>query len=282
MQRLPKCCRRLWLGLGLLGLAMIPVVADEPTDISEEQRAELLSQMKNMATSIHLLADAELADSEVKLVEVPILRYNDSTRDAQQSLLWIWSDGGRPSAVLALNYYPNYLDGTSLLYEIASLSTKRVSVQRESNLKWTAKSPGLDLREIPNTRPPASKAPQRLAQMRELRSRFTANESAVIEGRIELRALSAPLHRYSDTEAGVIDGAIFSFANGTNPEVLLVLESHSHTDADPTWHYSLVQMTGDAVSVELDEKEIWDCKVASPPAVRDSYINGWIEFKDKQ
>jgi hypothetical protein len=131
------------------------------------------------------------------------------------------------------------------------------------------------LRPLDDAKPIADKATRRLSQMKEMCRRFTANESAVVEGRVELRLLNSPLYRYSDAHAGVTDGAIFAFANGTNPEVLLVFEANDNKDAPP-WHYALVQMTGGAVSVELDGKEVWQRGEADPPAVRDSYVNGWL------
>src|SRR5688572_32278328 len=35
-----------------------------------------------------------------------VLRYADSTRQTNESSLWIWSGGGRPTAILAVEYYP--------------------------------------------------------------------------------------------------------------------------------------------------------------------------------
>jgi hypothetical protein len=94
-----------------------------------------------------------------------------------------------------------------------------------------------------------------------------------------LRQLASPLHRYADESAGIVDGAIFAFANGTNPEVLLVLEAQAAKDSTLHWQYSLAQMTGGAVTVELDGKEVWQQTEADPPAVRDSYVNGWLSAK---
>jgi hypothetical protein len=118
--------------------------------------------------------------------------------------------------------------------------------------------------------------------MKDLHRRFTAHERGSQEGRIELRPLSSPLHRYSAADAGILDGAIFAFASGTNPEALLVLEAHTAKEAAPTWHYGLVQLTGEPLTVELDGKEVWKRGPATPPAVRDSYVNGYLESKTKE
>ncbi len=114
------------------------------------------------------------------------------------------------------------------------------------------------------------------ARQRVTHTRFTAR---LVAFSFHLRQLASPLHRYADESAGIVDGAIFAFANGTNPEVLLVLEAQAAKDSTLHWHYSLAQMTGGAVTVELDGKEVWQQTEADPPAVRDSYVNGWLSAK---
>jgi hypothetical protein len=260
--------------------------AQEPkepdSEISAQQRAEHLAKMKEVATSIRLFADEKQRGSAVKLSEMPILRYADNTRMAHEAALWIWSAGGRPSAVLAIEHYPNATRGPRWLYEIASLSAERVAAEREPDLRWTAKEPGLVLRELEGVEPPAEKAVRRLAQMKELHRRFSAHERGSVEGRIELRRLASPLWRYSEAEAGILDGAIFAFASGTNPEALLVLEAHAAKQGAAAWRYGLVQLTGEPVTVELGGKEIWKRGQAEPPAVRESYVNGWINAETKK
>ncbi len=243
-----------------------------------EQRAAHLARMKELAKSIQVFATPGRADSEAKLVTQPVLRYSDSTRKNPEASLWIWGASGRPTALMALEYYENGPQGTAWLYEIASLSTERIAARREGMLEWAAKEPGLKLATLADAPAPEVKDRIRLSQMKKLCGRFAVHENSVIGGRIELRPLASPLYRYDDERAGVLDGAIFSFANGTNPEVLLVLEAHTMGSVRE-WKYGLVQMAGAEVFVALDGKEVWTRGNADPPAVRDSYVNGWIPIE---
>jgi hypothetical protein len=266
------------LGLVLLGPATA-LRAQQPEKLPERDRAERVARMKAVAGSIRLLADAERDDSVAKLAAEPILAYTDSTRDNRDSSLWIWTAGGRPAAVLAVELYPEPPKGPRWLFEIASVSEQRIAARHATDLKWNAKTPGLEWIPLKDAPPPADSALRRLAQMKSLFRAFAAHESAVIEGRIELRHLASPLFRYADGDAGILDGAIFAFANGTNPEVLAVIEAHAAKDSPPRWRCSFAQMTGGAVAVELDGKEIWQRTEAEPPATRDNYINGWLSAK---
>jgi hypothetical protein len=246
--------------------------AERPADA---ERAAHLARMKALASSVDVFAEPGKPDSKAKLLSEAVLRYSDNTRQNNEASLWIWGTAGRPSAIMAIEFYPNQRLGPRWLYEIASLSTGRICAERGADLKWTAKEPGLKLQPIVNAELPASQPNRRLAQMKSMRDRFSAYERATVEGRIELRPLTSPLHRYSDSALGVVDGAIFSFANGTNPEVLLVLEA-TESDDKAGWNYGFVQLTGEAVKGQLDGKEVWEQGPANPPAVRDSYINGWL------
>jgi hypothetical protein len=249
------------------GVAM----ADEPDTAARDAHR---AKMKQVAESIQI-ADAE-SRTPVPLAAEPLLLYTDATRATFESGLWIFGDHGRPAAIVATEFYPDHPKGPTWLYEIASVSDHRISAKRDTGLDWLARTPGLSLQELPNAGVPAERAARRLSQMKQLLRRFTARESAVIEGEIELRPLTNALHRYEDPGSTLIDGAIFAFANGTNPEVFVVLEAHAANGGPSVWKYALVQMTGGAVTVSLDGTEVWKCEPADPPAARDSYVNGWL------
>jgi len=254
------------------------LVADD--EINVQEQAAHRARMQVIASSIHLYASPDRGKSEVSLKTEPVLRYSDSTRKQRDSGLWIWGTA-RPAAIMAIEYYPKGPKGPRWLFEIASLSANRIAADHGTELNWTAKQPGLNLRDLDGAPAPADKPVGRLAQVRQLQRRFAASEQTPVEGRIELRSVPAPIHRYTDESAGVIDGVIMSFANGTNPEVLLVLEA-SQAGKEPLWQFALVQMTGGVVAVELGGKEIWQRDEADPPAVREGYVNGWISTEVKK
>jgi hypothetical protein len=267
-----------WITIGSLAALLIAggiARGQEPVQQPDDARAAHLARMKAVAATFQVFAAQGQPESKLELPAEPLLRYADSTRQTNESSLWILGGKGRPSAVLVIEYYPDIEGRPRWLYEVASLSTERIAAERGDDLKWAAKRPGLDLQPVPDAGPPAARPAQRLVQMRTLRARFAAHERANIEGRIELRPLASPLHRYADAERGIVDGAIFSFASGTNPQVLLVLEARE-TDGKQSWGYALVQLTGERVTAQLDGKDIWQRDAAVPPAVRDSYVNGWL------
>jgi hypothetical protein len=252
----------------------------EPTELSAEERLLHLKRMQAIAKSItvnEIHADQQIP---ARLVDEPLLRYTDDTRKTYDSTMWIWGAKGRPTAILAIEFYPERPD-TKWLFEIASLSKRRIRVDIENGLHWTAREPGLRLITLENAPAPADTPALRLTQMKQLHRRFEAYERAVVGGRIELRPMIRQLHRYQDAEQNVTDGAIFAFAHGTNPEVLWIIEAHQKGKAPPHWEFALVQTAGAELFVELDGKEIWTRGEADPPVERDAYVNGWLASESK-
>ncbi len=261
---------RILLVLALIG---IPVAgAEEPANADRDAHR---LKMKLVAETFEISATEN--DPPTKCVAEPLLRYADPTRRLHESALWLWGAKGRPVAVMATEYYPKQPKGTPWLFEIVSLSDQRIRAQHTAELNWRADQPGVSFKDVPEAGVPADQPTRRLSQMKQLLRRFAAHETAVIEGRVELRPLANPLHRYEDPRAQLVDGAIFAFANGTNPEVFVLLEAHAPPNSPRVWRYSLAQMTGGALSVSIDGKDVWSCTEADPPAVRGSYVNGWLK-----
>jgi hypothetical protein len=277
-------------GLALLFATLIGWgFADEPAKPKdkEQEKAAHLERMLRLAQSIKISEVAGDQRTEAKLLERAVLAYRDDTRQQQDSTMWIFGQAGpsekpaalvgRPSAIVAVEFYPERRKATDWLYEIASLSTGTIAAERAPELTWQAKQPGIELKDLEGAPAPSEKPTVRLAQMRQLRDRFSAHEREGTDGRLELKALSTPLYRYQDPGQGLIDGAVFAFANGTNPEVLWLIEAHGKPGMAKTWKFGLAQMTGAGVYVALDDKQIWTRREADPPAVRESYVNGWMK-----
>jgi hypothetical protein len=266
-------------------LAFVLVVLAAPSLRGDDEADRKIIEAHRVRTQqiverVHIFAGTERTPkSERKLAQDPVLRYTDPTRKTYESGLWIWGEG-RPSAIMAIEYYPMNPIGKKWLVEIGSLSADRITADCDSHIQWTAEKPGLDLKPIADAPKPAERPAGRLIQMKQLQRRFAAVEFSIIGGRIELRPLATPIHRYEDKSAGVIDGAILSFGNGTNPEVLLTLEALGSNGVADRWEYSLTQMSGAEAAVELDGKEIWRRPNADPPAIRQNYVNAWISDEE--
>lgn len=79
-----------------------------------------------------------------------------------------------------------------------------------------------------------------------------------------LRLLPNPMLRFGAEDSDTLDGALFVYAHGTDPELLIVIEALKSDDAY-RWHYALAPMTAYAMKAMLDEKPIWEVAWRKPP-----------------
>jgi hypothetical protein len=71
--------------------------------------------------------------------------------------------------------------------------------------------------------------------------------------------------RYGDSKRPELEGAIFAFVQGTDPEVLLILENRAR-GIKTGWEFALAPMTGWGVKGWYDEQEVWSVERQHPAA----------------
>jgi hypothetical protein len=185
----------------------------------------------------------------------PIFKYNDPTRGFVAGAVWKLGDEGRPKALLAteLRRSSRTLQGKpTISYEYTSL-TPTPFLLRSDDMGWSPTGTRFAFKPIPKAPAPEATPERRLRQLREIARRFASNEE-INQEKQELRLLSTPVDRYTPSKADRADGAIFFFTLGTNPEVVLLIE----TDGKE-WSYAAGRMTGAQVVVlTLDGANVWE------------------------
>ena len=98
---------------------------------------------------------------------------------------------------------------------------------------------------------------------REFRARIKAvNRGGDIDE--ELRLLAQPVYRYKSEDPTVLDGAIFSFVRGTDPELLLLIEARK-VDSGVVWEYALAPMNSFEFQAFHRDREVWRKPQLAPP-----------------
>jgi hypothetical protein len=225
--------------------------------LKEKAQAERLEFMKASAGEYRFTADQH----ELPIGAEPLLRWTNEVSGLQDGTLFLWTEkSGRPAAAAQV-----FLTADNLwLHEFQSLSEGPFQATRDGKPIWEPATAGVTFKKLADAPPPAATAVKRLAQMRQLANRFTANDEFEGKSRWELRMLAKPLLRYADEKAGLLDGAMFTLAHGTDPEVFILLEARK-TGGDYAWHYALAPMTGYALKVQFDGKELWEVQWRKGP-----------------
>jgi hypothetical protein len=242
-----------------------------PADEASAPSDQVLEESRQRVAEIVIHERIAGEDVPLEPVADPVLRYGDPTRANKDGSAWIWGGSGRPRTVLEL--YRN--NAGDWVYVFNWLSGQELRAERDKAEWWTPAAPTLVWRDIDEA-PPTGTNNRRTGQLRALARRFDTHEFWDPDNsRYELRLLSTPVHRYEDADAGVIDGAVFVFANGTNPEVLLLVEAR-HDGGAATWHYGLARLGHAEMHVLLDGVEVWNVPRVDPTRRDESY---WLFYE---
>jgi hypothetical protein len=256
---LPVPVVRSWFAAGVVLALVVLSVSQAPADDDADAKKRL-EYMQATVTGLELTS-SELKPKALAVAPKPLLRYSDPTRggiktEAANNVLLdagVWRLGaeGRPTALVTLEIYQLPNGSRVLSYEFLSLTGAKFSLKHKTEaVRWDATASALAPKDLPDAPKPAAAPAQRLAQMRQQARRFGAKETFNKQS-IECRLLAQPLDRYQSESDKIADGAIFALANGTNPEIGILLE----TDGE-RWKYAVLRLSAAESKVTLDDKEI--------------------------
>ncbi len=197
--------------------------------------------------------------TELKLESKSVLRWTNPGTGRVYGDLYFWTAQGRPEAVMSIFKAWDPPDGFHA--EMHSLSLENLEAERNGTIVWAPSQAGISIRDVPAAPQPADSAVRRLSQMRSLAMEFEAeltdkrrNNSGE---RQALRLLTQPLHRYQGgTDSDWMDGAVFGFVLGTDPEALLLIEARN-AGGSTKWQYGLARMNNDSMAVSHKRREVW-------------------------
>ncbi len=227
-----------------------------PTKADDEKKvaAARLLYMKKSATVYDIRLGEEKKIS-MNVVPEPALRWNNPVSSVPDGALFLWvGPNGRPE--LAAQVFIAAGTKDLWLHEFQSLSTDSFTVMRGEDAAWQPRKAGIEMKPLKDAAEPADTPVRRLIQMRKIAQDFAADDDFEGKSRWELRLLTKPLQRYGKPDSKILDGALFVFAHGTDPEVFLMLEAQT-TEGVSRWHYGLAPMTAYAVKASYKGESIW-------------------------
>ena len=260
-----------WFFLGV-AVAISPARGDN-------EKTEKLRPMQEIAegVSVETVSPTPGSSPRIELLAEPVYLWEDAARRFSEGSMWLWGKSGRPVALLTTSIQQKGPTIRYWLCETTSLSAAPLAVAVPGGQVWKP-GPSLETRPIPKAPEFGGDESKRLRQMKELARRFKAFEFyEPAEGappeRYELRLLTQPIHRYADAQAGMIDGAMFLFCYGQNPEVVLLIEARREGVREPVWSYGLARTGAARLITTLDDAEVWQQPRLRQHGIHDPY---WV------
>ncbi|MBI5757085.1 MAG: hypothetical protein HZA46_01055 [Planctomycetales bacterium] len=183
-----------------------------------------------------------------------VLRWTNNTRGSEDGMTVLFLADGRPEAVCC--FYPWE---KIFVHEFDSMSRGTLLAKRDGVVVWSPEKPGVHFQPIPGADDPAEMPVARLRQMKSLASQFSSTMlgwKADKSDREPLRQLPQPLYRYDSQRSDVLDGAVFAFVQGTDPESLLLLEAFKKGDGFE-WQFAFVRRTSGELEGRHKDTVVW-------------------------
>jgi hypothetical protein len=185
-----------------------------------EEKAARMGHMKRAAKSYEIALASDAA-KKATLVEEPLLRFDDQVTGVVDGTLFMWVLDGRPVATASF-----WIRKTGHeFHEFQSLAAGPLTASDQGPGRWTPSRAGVERKPAPCAQAPAATAAGRLSQMRALAREYSATVIGLADDRQVLRLLPQPVYRYGRPDGPAVDGAMFVYCKGTNPEVLLLVEA---------------------------------------------------------
>jgi hypothetical protein len=247
--------------------ALSTALADERTPASQKQekapdigaptKEDLADPRMIFIKSVLSRYTVQVGDrNDVAKVSEPCLRWSNPVSDIRDGALAVFTfGGGRPVAVGTF-FHQGQKEWCT---EFSIIAPDNVSVLESGRLFWKPSEYVCKFTDLPDSPIPAAKAPLRLVQMRKIAADF----SAVVHFGFtrpeitphNLRLLAQPVYRYSEAEK-ILDGGLFIFAIGTDPDVNLLIEAYQD-DKGARYRYALAPLTIFELQVRYKGTEVW-------------------------
>jgi hypothetical protein len=235
-------------------IVILATVIGQPAKVDER-----LEFMKAEAAAYRLEKQGDRA-APLQFRAEPAFRLGKQPADdVEDGAIFLWlREDGRPEASLQIFLVKNATAPNGMwAHEFNSLSTDSLVGTRRGLPSWSPSRPGLDYHRLDDAPKPAATAALRARQMRAIMQDFHATDYFKDKAWSELRLLPTPVARYGKEGSEVIDGALFAFAIGTDPEVCVFLEIRRGKEG-PEWFYAMGPMTCFSVKGTYKKKEVWD------------------------
>ncbi|VTR96165.1 Uncharacterized protein OS=Planctomyces maris DSM 8797 GN=PM8797T_23941 PE=4 SV=1 [Gemmata massiliana] len=253
-------------------LCFLPLLSLVPLAAADDRAKEEASDAEKLCAAELPRWKLTAAGAALDNPKEPVLRWTNPDAGRVYGSTYVWLHNGRPAAVGSMfrNVHPwNTFNG-----ELGALAGTKLVAKRDDKVIWQPKDEW-QWNPVAGAPAPAATAPQRLVQMKALAGEFAVellDTRNVPKGDEQVpRLLPKPLVRYDLTRTKTLDGALFAFVLGTDPELMLLLECDTAA-AKSEWKFGAVRMNRDAVRMKHKGASVYEAAATKTHRPEDAYL----------
>ncbi len=240
------------VGTGLLFVFISPTSRADDTESKTR-----INDADRVTTDAAKLYEFEIASQPPRILDFhpkSILRWSNPVAGEIYGNVFLWTEDQRPQVIGSI--YQWYSPMTHGSHEFRSLAVEPLAGTRDGRAVWTSPEAGIAWNAVPESPPVADSRPLRLRQARAIARRFQVEKTDREKVTRELRLLAQPIYRYGSANSDVLDGSLFVFVQGTDPEVFLMIETRGKGQ-QRQWHYALARMNSVQFIASYQGHEVW-------------------------
>jgi hypothetical protein len=188
----------------------------------------------------------------------PVLRWTNPAAGRVYGNTYVWLQNGRPAAVGSM--FRNFRPWNTFNGELTALAGAKLTAARDGKVIWRP-ADEWKWQPVVGAPAPAATAAQRLVQLRALAGEFVVellDTRNVPKGDEQTpRLLPRPLYRYDAEKTKALDGGLFAFVLGTDPELMVLLECDTAAER-PEWRFGVARMNRDAIRLGRKGATVWE------------------------
>jgi hypothetical protein len=240
---------------GSPALAQAPSAPPPANSASESARAAEAVKIARKAADAYAFT-LEGQSETLKLEPNVLLQWSNPVVGSIHGSVFVWTKKGRPEVAASIYkwYGPRNFH---LGVEFHSLAAEPVAARIQGSTVWAPGKSGLVFAPIPGAPVPSENPSARLRQLRALAKDFSASQVDREKVPRELRLLTQPIYRYDSHDPAVLDGGLFTFVLGTDPEVFLQIEARRQENGRYAWAYALARMNSVELQVTHQGRVVW-------------------------
>ncbi len=243
------------------GTALLIFLLAAPAGAQESGDDSRVAEALRITTEAAKLYQFEIAGEQshpLKLHPDSILRWSNPVAGEVYGNVFVWTHHGRPEVIGSIFQW--FSPETHGSHEFHSLATGPLEGIGEGKSNWISPTAGIEFSALPDAPQVAESATVRSRQVRAMSRRFHLQKTDRKDVTRDLRLLTQPIFRYGDGHPDVLDGSLFVFVQGTDPEVFLMIEARKAGD-QWQWQYGLARMNSVKFVATYLNKEVWRTEI---------------------
>lgn len=250
-----------WIPLTCAFAAANAVAQDTTQPANEEHRVIVSKLSEQVVSRCSILIGPD--QQALALHPQSLLSWSNPTVGEVHGEIFVWTHHGRPQCLASVYRWFSPDWGTTL--ELAALTAAPLRGRDREREFWRVSEANIPWQTSSKTDVPSGSPTGRLVQLRQIARLFSArlydtrlSEQAVSR---QLRLMAQPLFRYSPptADSSYADGALFAFVEGTDPELLLLVECSLRENAG-VWKYAFLRMNSNRMEVTEGERQVWSAE----------------------